>query len=84
MKRLAAFVLLALFSLNVAMAAPTHAQRMSPEENARQSRQAAKKQRKALKKSVKQQRKAAKRAAKAERKATRKANRDLQRRRGHR
>lgn len=84
MKRFAAFVLLAIFSVSLAVVIPAHAQRMTPEQNARQSRKAEKKQRKALKKSAKKQRKAMKRAAKAQRKATKKANRDLQKRRGHR
>ena len=80
MKRLAAFVLLAVFSF--ACLLPAHAQRMSREQNARQSSKAAKKQQKMLKKSAKKQRKAMKKSAKAQRKATKKANKDLQKRRG--
>jgi len=81
MKRVAAFVLLALFSLTCLV--PAHAQRLTPEQNARQSKKAGKKQQKMLKKSAKQQRKAMKRSTKAQRKATKKANKDLQKRRGH-
>ncbi|MGB9233113.1 MAG: hypothetical protein WCC04_01780 [Terriglobales bacterium] len=80
MKRLVAFVLLAI--LSAACVAPAYAQRMSPEQSARQSKKAGKKQRRMLKKSAKQQRKAMKRSLKAQRKATRKANKDLQRRHG--
>lgn len=79
MKRLVAFVLLAIFS--VAWFVPAYAQRISVEENARQSQKAAKKQQKALRKAAKKQRKATKKYEKAQRKATRKANKDLQRRR---
>ena len=73
MKRLAALVLLAILSMTFVL--PASAQRISPQENARQSRKAIKKQQKLLRKSNKQQRKAMKKAAKAQRKATRKANR---------
>ena len=73
MKRIAAFMLLV--SLSLAGAIPAQAQRISPQENARQSRKAAKKQQKFLNKANKKQRKAAKKAAKAQRKATKKANR---------
>jgi hypothetical protein len=79
MKRLSALLLLAIFSLSCLV--PAYAQRMTPEENARQSQKAAKKQEKALKKANKRQQKAMKKAAKAERKANKKANRDLQKRR---
>lgn len=81
MKRVAAFVLLALFSL--ACLVPAYAQRMTPEQYARQSKKEGKKQQKMLKKSAKQQRKAMNRSAKAQRKATKKANKALQKRRGH-
>jgi hypothetical protein len=74
MKRIAAFMLL-LASLGVAGSIPAQAQRISPEENARQSRKAMKKQQKMLNKANKKQRKAMKKAAKAQRKATKKANR---------
>lgn len=82
MKRLATFLFLAIFGL--VCLTPVQAQRMTPEQNARRSSKAAKKQQKMLKKSAKQQRKAMKRAAKAQRKATKKANKDLQRRRASR
>jgi hypothetical protein len=72
MKRIAAFTLLA--ALSVAGAIPAQAQRITPEENALQSREAAKRQQKMLKKSAKKQRKAMKRYEKAQRKATKKAN----------
>jgi len=81
MKRIAALMLIALFSL--ASLIPAYAQRLTPEQSARLSRKAGKKQQKMLKKAAKQQRKAMNRSAKAQRKATRKANRDLQKRRGH-
>ncbi len=81
MKRIAAFMLLVLLSFTCLV--PAHAQRLTPEQNARQSKKAGKKQQKMLKKSAKQQRKAMKRAEKSSRKATKKANRDLQKRRGH-
>jgi hypothetical protein len=79
MKRIAAFVLLAI--LSVAGSIPVQAQRISPQENARQSRRAIKKQQKMLNKANKKQAKAMKKAAKAQRKATARANRNLQRRR---
>jgi hypothetical protein len=72
MKRIAAFVLLAV--LGVAGLIPAEAQRISVEENARQSRQAAKTQQKMLKKAAKKQRKAMKKYEKAQRKAIKKAN----------
>lgn len=75
MKRTAAVLLLLVFSLSFALTLPAQAQRMTPEQNARQSRKAAKKQQKMLKKMNKRQRKAAKRADKAGRKAAKKANR---------
>lgn len=79
MKRIAA--LMVLVALSFAGSVPVHAQRMTPEENARQSRKAAKKQQKYLKKANKKQRKAAKKYEKAQRKATRKANKQLKQRR---
>jgi hypothetical protein len=72
MKRIAAFLLL--IALSIACAIPANAQFTSVEENARQSRAAAKQQQKAMKKSAKQQRKAMKRSQKAQRKAVRKMN----------
>ena len=73
MKRIAAFILLV--ALSVAGAIPAQGQRISPEENARQSRKAIKKQQKMLNKANKKQRKAMKKSEKAQRKATKKANR---------
>ncbi len=81
MKRIAAFMLLVLLSFTCLV--PAYAQRLTPEQNARQSKKAIKKQQKILKKSAKQQRKAMKRSAKAQRKATKKANKALQKRHGH-
>ena len=72
MKRIAAFMLLV--ALSVAGTIPAYAQRTSVEENARQSRKAAKRQQKASKKAAKKQRKAMKKSAKAQRKAIKKAN----------
>ncbi|MBZ5655841.1 MAG: hypothetical protein LAO56_11270 [Acidobacteriia bacterium] len=72
MKRIAAFMWLA--ALSVAWSIPAPAQRISVEENARQSRAAAKQQQKMLKKSAKKQRKAMKKYLKAQRKAVKKAN----------
>ncbi|MGO9862835.1 MAG: hypothetical protein ACLPLR_04415 [Terriglobales bacterium] len=66
MKRIAAFILLVAFSL--AGAIPVQAQLISPQEHARRSQKAAKKQQKAYKKAVKKQ-------LKANRKAAKKANR---------
>jgi len=74
MKRIAAFMLLVV--LSVAGLIPAQAQRISPEENARQSRKAAKQQQKMLKKSGKKQRKAMKKSRKAQRKAIKKANKN--------
>jgi hypothetical protein len=62
MKRIAAFMLLVAFSL--AGVIPVQAQRISPQENARRSQKAAKKQQKAYKKAVKKQAKANRKAAK--------------------
>src|SRR5260370_39298057 len=79
MKRIAAFMLLV--ALSVALSIPANAQRISPEENARQSRAAAKKQQKFLKKANKKQRKAMKKSEKAQRKADKKATKKANRRR---
>jgi len=73
MKGIAIFMLM--IGLSVAASMPAQAQRISPQENARQSRKAIKKQQKMLNKANKRQRKANKRAAKAARKQTQKANR---------
>jgi len=70
MKRIATFMLL-LVALSAAWSMPAQAQRISPQENARQSRKAMKKQQKMLNKANKKQRKAMKKAAKAQRKANR-------------
>jgi RecA/RadA recombinase len=59
MKRIAAFLLLVV--LSVAGSMPAQAQRMSTEENARESRKANKKQQKMLNKANKKQRKSMKR-----------------------
>jgi hypothetical protein len=77
MKRIAAFMLLVVLSLAGSM--PAQAQRISPQENARQSRKAIKKQQKMLNRVNKKQAKAMKKAAKAQRKATKKANRRYKR-----
>src|ERR1017187_153652 len=74
MKRMATFVLL-LVALSAAWSIPAHAQRISPQENARQSKKAIKKQQKTLNKANKKQRKAMKKAAKKQRKQMRTANR---------
>ncbi len=73
MKRIAVFLLLAILSASLTI--PAYGQRISVEENARQSRKAAKKQEKMLKKSNKKQRKAAKKYEKAQKKAIKKAQR---------
>ena len=80
MKRLAVLMLLAI--LTVPSLPMGYAQVMTPEQNAKQSRKADKKQQKALKKANKKQRKAAKKYEKQQRKQTKKANKDLQKRRG--
>jgi hypothetical protein len=72
MKRIATFVLLII--LSVAGSITVQAQRISPQENARQSQKANKRQQKMLKKANKKQAKAMKKAAKSQRKATKKAN----------
>ena len=73
MKRIAAFMLL--IFLCGAWSVPATAQRISVEENARQSQEAAKKQQKMLKKAGKQQRRAMKKHDKAQRKAANKVQR---------
>ena len=72
MKRIGAFLLL--MALTVACSMPVQAQRVSPEESARQSQRAAKNQQKMLKHANKKQRKAAKKYEKRQRKQTKKAN----------
>ena len=72
MKRIAAFLLLVVLSLRPPM--PAQAQRMSPEENARQSQKAIKKQQKMLKKANKKQAKAAKKAEKKQQEGDQEAN----------
>jgi len=74
MKRIAALILLAVMSFAGA-ATSARAQRISPEENARQSSRAARKQQKLLRKAAKKQRKAMKKFERQQRKAMRKANR---------
>lgn len=81
MRRLASFALLTILSFTCA-GTTAYAQRMTPEQNARQSEKANKKQQKMLRKANKKQNKAAKKYAKSQRKATKKANKDLQKRRG--
>jgi hypothetical protein len=73
MKGIAIFVLM--IGLSVAASMPVQAQRISLQENARQSRKAIKKQQKLLNKQNKRQRKLNKKAAKAARKQNQKANR---------
>jgi len=73
MKRIVTFILL-LVALSAAWSIPAHAQRISPQENARQSRKAIKKQQKMLNKVNKKQAKAMKKAAKKQRKQMRTAN----------
>jgi hypothetical protein len=73
MKRIATLMLLAV--LSIAAAIPAQAQRISPQENARESRKAIKHQQKMLNKANKKQAKAMKKAAKKTRKASQKANR---------
>ena len=70
MKRIAAFILLAV--LSVAGSMPAQAQRISPQENARRSQKAIKKHQKMLKK-------ANKKAAKAQRKVNKRAKRRYKR-----
>ena len=73
MKRIVAFMLL-LVALSAAWSMPAQAQRISPQENARQSKKAIKKQQKMLNKANKKQAKAMKKAAKKQRKQMRTAN----------
>ncbi|HEV2728579.1 MAG TPA: hypothetical protein VGV15_00985 [Terriglobales bacterium] len=72
MNKIATFLLLVAL---VASALPSNAQFTSPEENARQSRAAAKQQQKAMKKSARKQQKAMRKYQKNQRKAVRHANR---------
>jgi uncharacterized protein HemX len=80
MKRIAAFVLLAVLIL--AGAIPTQAQRISPQQNARRSKKEINNHQKLLKKANKKQARAMKKYAKQQRKATARANRNLKRRKG--
>ena len=73
MKRIVTFMLL-LVALSAAWSMPAQAQRISPQENARQSKKAIKKQQEMLNKANKKQAKAMKKAAKAQRKQMKKAN----------
>lgn len=73
MKRIVTFMLL-LVALSAAWSMPAQAQRISPQENARQSKKAIKKQQKMLNKANKKQAKAMKKAAKKQRKQMRTAN----------
>ena len=79
MKRLAAFVLLAILSFTCLI--PATAQVTSIQENERRAHKAQQKQEKMLKKANKKQRKAMKKAQKKQRKVTKKANKDLEKRR---
>jgi len=68
MKRLVAFILLAILTAGISL--PASAQnRINVQEHDRQVRKAQKKQQKAMKKAEKQQRKAMKKSTKAQRKA---------------
>jgi len=80
MKRFVALALLAACCL--ASAVPASAQRITPEENARRSSKASKKQAKMLKKANKQQAKASRKYAKKQAKENAKANRQLHKTRG--
>ena len=73
MKRIVTFMLL-LVALGAAWSMPAQAQRITPQENARQSKKAIKKQQKMLNKANKKQSKAMKKAAKKQRKQMKKAN----------
>jgi Na+-transporting methylmalonyl-CoA/oxaloacetate decarboxylase gamma subunit len=75
MRRIAVFVLLLI--LAVAGTMPASAQLRTPQENARASRKAAKKQQKYLKKANKQQKKATKKALKQQRKENKRNNQTL-------
>jgi Tfp pilus assembly protein PilV len=72
MKRISAVLLL--LALTVVGSLPLQAQRISPQENARQSQRAAKSQQKMLKHANKKQRKNAKKYEKTQRKQMKKAN----------
>lgn len=72
MKRIAVFMLFV--ALGFTGALPAQAQRISPQEHARQSRKDIKKQQKMLNKANKKQRKAMNKAARAQRKQIKKAN----------
>jgi hypothetical protein len=74
MKRIVTFMLL-LVALGATWSIPAQAQRISPQENARQSKKAIKKQQKMLNKANKKQAKAMKKAAKKQRKQMKTANR---------
>ena len=74
MKRIVTFMVL-LLALSAAWSMPAQAQRISPQENARQSKKAIKKQQKMLNKVNKKQAKAMKKAAKKQRKQMKTANR---------
>ncbi len=73
MKRIAAFILLALLSISVSQ--PARAQHSVTQGNVRQSPQSVKRQQKLARKQAKAQQKAIRKNAKAQRKATRKARR---------
>ncbi len=73
MKRIVTFMAL-LVALSAAWSMPAQAQRISPQENARQSKKAIKKQQKMLNKVNKKQAKAMKKAAKKQRKQMNTAN----------
>ena len=73
MKRIVTFMVL-LLALSAAWSMPAQAQRISPQENARQSKKAIKKQQKMLNKVNKKQAKAMKKAAKKQRKQMNTAN----------
>jgi hypothetical protein len=70
-RRIAAFILLV--ALGGAWSIPATAQRISVEENARQTQEAAKNQQKMLKKAAKKQQRALKKYAKAQRKAAKRS-----------
>ena len=81
MKRFLAFVLLAILSLGcVAAAEKPH--RITPEQNAKQSKRDAKHQQKMLRKANKKQAKAQRKYEKRQRKEIAKANKNLRKRRG--
>ncbi len=78
MKRIKGLLLLV---LSFAVSTSLQAQRMSPEENARQSAKAVKTQQKMLQKKNRKQARATRKFEKAQKRQTRKANRDLAKRR---